>query len=99
MNIVDSGQLINISFVTADRRRGTGGKLIEVKQWAKVKEQTPDQNAHPGQMHTPKRDLARDPNHGLHKTFNISNPQNHSIHIHKVHYRLMVTLNGKTIIQ
>lgn len=98
MKIIDSGQLINIAFVTADRRRGTGGKYIELKQWAKVKE-TPNTDAHPGQLATPRRDLIKDPNHGLHKTFNICNPQNPAVHIHKVHYRLIHMLNGKRVVQ
>ncbi len=96
MKIIDSGELVNIAFVTADRRRGTGGKYISLKQWCKVR-QTPDSNALPGR--TPRRDLARDPNHGLNKTFNLHNPANPSVHPHKVHYRLVVELNGKSIIQ
>lgn len=96
--IIDRGELVNIDFVTADRRRGTGGKYISVKQWCKVQQQTPDQNALPKDIHTPKKDLVKDPGHRLNKTFNICNPRFPSLHIHKVHYRLFVRLNGKTVL-
>jgi hypothetical protein len=35
MREIDSGVSFDLVFITADRRRGTGGELIEVKDWQK----------------------------------------------------------------
>jgi len=95
---MDSGDLFDLSFITADRRRGIGGDYKEVKGYRKVqRESIPDTK--PGKLHRPKRELKRDPNHGAHKTINIYDPGNPNIHIYKVHYRLFDRFNGKTVIQ
>lgn len=99
MQIIDSGELFDIGFVTADRRRGTGGEYIQLKQWCKVKQDTPNQEVLPQDIRPPKKDLARDPNHRANKTFNIWNPRHSSAHIHKVHYRLFDRFNGKRVLQ
>jgi hypothetical protein len=96
--IIDSGELFDIGFVTADRRRGTGGDYKELKGYRKVMKEQVSEHL-PGKVHTPKRDLRKDPQHSVHKTFNICNPNNPNIHMHKVHYRLFDRFNGKTVLQ
>jgi len=94
---IDTGKPFNLAFVTADRRRGTGGEYIEVKNWQKVKED-PAPEALPGKPAL-KPELTKKPDHWIHKTFNIFNPANPKQHPIKVHYRLMDVFNGKRIIQ
>lgn len=93
---IDNGQPFDLVFLTADRRRGTGGEIREVKGWAKVKFD-PAETRLPGQF-SKKRELLKDPAHSTHKTINIFNPANDRDHIIKLHWRLMVFFNGKRII-
>jgi len=96
--IIESGVLFDLAFVAADRRRGTGGEYIDVKNWQKMMSAPAEENQ-PGKPESQKLQALKDPNHWLHKTFNIHNPTNRSVHPIKVHYRLMHRINGKTIIQ
>ncbi len=99
--LIDSGEPFDLGFVTADRRRGTGGEYKEVKGYRKVQKQA-NTTTLPGtaskQIRTAEK-LKSDPNHGLHKTINIFDPRNPKNHIVKVHYRLFDRFNGKTVLQ
>jgi hypothetical protein len=97
MKAIDSGEPFDLTFITADRRRGTGGKPKEVKGWAKLS--AADEERLPGQYRASKAVLLRDPGHFQHRTINIYNPNNPAEHPQKVHWRLMVFFNGKRIIQ
>lgn len=95
MAIINKGQPFNLDFVTADRRRGTGGDYTAVKGWMKLREDLPEEirPGHYKKKHEPRGDR----NNHQHKTFLIFNPANRS-HPITIHYRLMQVINGKTII-
>jgi hypothetical protein len=95
MALINSGKPFDLEFITADRRRGTGGKIISLKGWMKLREDMPAE-AFPG--YTKKIALKRDKANHQNKTFTVFNPQNKAVHPHTVHYRLMQVLNGKRII-
>ncbi|RYZ61453.1 MAG: hypothetical protein EOO14_04995 [Chitinophagaceae bacterium] len=89
---LDTGEPFNLEFVTADRKRGTGGELIKVQNWVKrcntddcvpltVGRQQPTTNR--------KRPT---------KTLVIFNPHNRIQHAISVHVRLLQIFNGKRII-
>lgn len=94
MKIIHSGVPFSAEIVTADRRRGTGGDLLTVKNWMKVNKE----NAIAGDIGINLGDTVRDPNHHLHKTVNIFNPANRKHHPTKLHFRLLVTFNGKRVL-
>lgn len=93
---IDSGEPFTMEFVTADRKRGTGGQLIEVKGWQKIIGEAADE-IRPG-GHRKKGDPLRNPNHRQHKTINIHNPANPRMHPISVHIRLMQVFNGQRIL-
>jgi hypothetical protein len=96
MAIINSGRPISsLEFVTADRRRGTGGDLVECRNWMKVQKDMPVEGR-PG-FHTKKHTPKVDRNNHSNKTFLIFNPANRSAHPITVHYRLMQSINGKHI--
>lgn len=95
---MDSGRPFDLVFITADRKRGTGGKLVTVKGWAKI---IGDHNAivrRPGEFRKVNA-VKKNPNHREHKTINIFNPSNDMDHSISVHWRLMQFFNGKRILQ
>jgi hypothetical protein len=97
VKLVDNGEAFDMEFVTADRRRGTGGKLIDVKGWVKKKGKPVDDTV-PGKHIRQKTDVKKDPNHWRHGTFNIENPGNKALHLYKVHIPLILTFNSKRVI-
>jgi hypothetical protein len=98
MRTIRSGVPFTLEFVTANRRTGKGGKLIKVKDWVKVSGE-PAIEKQPGKTATVKESANhKDPNHHIHKTFNIYNPANPKLPPMKVHYRLMLTFDNKKII-
>jgi hypothetical protein len=95
---VDSGEPFTMEFVTADRRRGTGGKWIRVENWVKKVGQ-PAENFPPGKIRRQSiQQPKKDPDHYRHGTFNIENPGNKALHLHKVHTVLIQTFNGKKVV-
>lgn len=98
MKLVDTGASFDMEFVTADRRRGTGGKLVDVKGWEKKVGQ-PVEDTVPGKYIRRKADnIRKDPEHYRHGTFNIFNPTNKALHLHKVHVPLILTFNSKRVV-
>jgi hypothetical protein len=99
MQFIESGRPFTLEFVTADVKRGTGGELIKVVNWQKVHGSKVDskENAK-GTSGATSDSTSHNPNHYQHKTFNIFNPANRQLHPHKVHFRLLISLNGKRII-
>lgn len=93
---IDKGHPFDLVFSTADRKRGTGGEIKEVKKWVKFKGDEVPENV-PGQL---RKDINRvtNPQHSKWKTFNIYQPNRPAIHPYKVHWRLMHFFNGKRII-
>lgn len=95
---IDGGEPFNLGFVTADRRRGTGGEYKEVTGFRKV-QKDPVPGIKLARPHRLSSELKRNPNHGVHKTINIYDPRDPKQHIIKVHYRLFDRFNGKTVLQ
>lgn len=96
MAMINSGKPIDLSFITADERRGTGGDLIEVKKWLKMRDDHKPGEAPSG--YTPTFTPKKDRQNHLNKTFTIFSPANRAVHPITVHYRLMTRLNGMRII-
>jgi hypothetical protein len=94
LSAAESGESLDLIFVTADRRRGTGGEIIEVKNWRKVDFDKPKTN---GKSHT-KTITRKNPNHWENKTINIFNPNNRLQHPISVHFRLIQFFNGKRVV-
>lgn len=95
---IDMGDPFDLVWITADRKRGTGGKIMRVEDWTKVKGSDSAETL-PGQFLQSNPVIRRNPNHFLHKTFNICNPRNPGERPKKVHWRLMIFFNGKRILQ
>lgn len=97
-----------MEFVTCDRRRGTGGELIEVRGWQLSGAAHPDFTPYREDLQCVKSvvakrrvesgELSKDPNHPQWGTVNIFNPANAGVHIHKVHLDLVQTFNGRRVI-
>lgn len=97
LKLMDGPEQFQMIFVTADRRRGTGGQLIEVKDWAKMSADAP-REMQAGKYRRKAMDISRQPNHWAHKTINIWNPNNKRVHPHKVHIRLIQFFNYKRVV-
>jgi hypothetical protein len=93
---MDSGAPFDITYITMDRRRGTGGEIRRRINWAKVKG-TPAETRLPGQFNKV-ASVAKNPQHLDHKTMNIFNPADPRDHIAKVHWRLITHFNGLRVI-
>src|SRR5699024_9871092 len=91
---LDSGEPFDMKFVKADRRRGTGGEIVEVRKWVKVQteERASAYTTMPSGGGKNKR-----PNHHHHKTLNIMNLRNPKTK-RKVHIRLICEFNGKQVL-
>lgn len=98
LKAMDTGKPFDLVFITADRRRGTGGKVKSVKGWAKIVGDAPVTERRPGEFKHIQA-LTKNPRHSKHKTINIFNPGNDRDHAISVHWRLMVFFNGKRILQ
>lgn len=99
LEILDTGEVFDLVFVTCDRKRGTGGELVSVQGWRKITGE-PITTATPGETRRKKSvSLSRDPNHQKHKTVNIYNPlAGGQVHPISVHIRLMQFFNNKRIL-
>lgn len=94
---LDGGEQFDMVFITADRRRGTGGKIKRVSNWVKIKGGEPVSRL-PGEF-SRKGGAKKNPQHLEHKTINIYNPVNPGDHAMKVHWRLIIFFNGKLVLQ
>ncbi len=84
----------DITYVTADKKRGTGGDIKQCRGWVKC-----DLSSQPEPILRKNKISyaeAKDPNHRLHKTRNIMNPVTREIR--KLHLRLIVEFNGKRVV-
>jgi hypothetical protein len=90
-------------WITADRRRGTGGEIISAEGWMIVSKETMEGEKNRKRMNkrnalnTEKKD-SKDPDHVTNGTVNVFNPANSGIHPHKVHYDLIQFFNGRRVI-
>lgn len=95
---LDTGEPFDLVFITADRRRGTGGKIKRVSNFVKIIGSEPVSSL-PGEFSRKGPTLKKDPRHTEHKTINIFNPGNPGDHATKVHWRLIIFFNGKRVLQ
>lgn len=95
---INSGKpFASLVFVTADRRRGTGGKLIECRKWMRLREDLPPESL-PGYLKVKYKRLVKTRGEKNRKDFVIFNPAQPAAHPITVHYWLMQSFNGKRII-
>lgn len=91
-----SGAPFSAEFIKADRKRGVGGELVEVKNWVKKREPKGPAD----QPLAPKVSKAKgkNPNSYDNRTVLIFNPANRLTHPIPVHMILIQTFNGKRVI-
>lgn len=99
LQAMDAGQPFDLIFITADRRRGTGGEVRTVTNYVKYKGQTISPRTMKRGSFTDKNTAVKNPSHSIHKTVNIYNPHDSRLHPYTVHWRLMCFFNGKRIVQ
>ena len=97
---MDTGQPFNIVYVTADRRRGTGGDIENLKNWVKHNASS-GHPANSAKGKPLKSSIAAklyecNPNNFQHKTRNILNLKSRKIQ--KLHLKLIVEYNGKNVL-
>jgi hypothetical protein len=93
INQIDSGEPFSMTYITADRKKGTGGQIKACKNWVKCDLATmPEPILRRNKMY----EVARDPKHIEHRTKNIMNPATRDIR--KVHIRLITEFNGKRVV-
>lgn len=94
---IDSGQHFDMVYVTADRRRGTGGELESLKNWVKhntFDSKKPTDREPKSRIATSLRDC--NPQNFRHKTRNVINLKSRKIQ--KLHLKLIVEFNGKNVL-
>ena len=102
--IIQSGEAFDMEFVTADRRRGTGGDLIVCEGWMILRkdDRSPVTDDRPDEEDNPSSAIlqpsSKDPHHALNGTVNVFNPANPGYHPITVHYELIQVFNGKRVI-
>jgi hypothetical protein len=87
--------IFDIKFVTADRKRGTAGEIIEVKEARKcidVRNGIPVFDKR--ESHNQDTSVSRNPNHYQNSTRNILLKNGR---IRKVHIRLIIEFNGQKV--
>lgn len=95
---MDGGEPFSMTFVTADRKKGTGGEIIRVANWVKARSSTGDGiSTNDKKKDVNKLILGKNPNHFKNKTRNIRNLRDHKM-IRKVHIRLICEFNGKKVV-
>lgn len=93
---MDAGQAFSIAFVTADKRKNTGGELIEVEKAYKSGYINPEDRKKMQQLQPASDMLNKSPNHYQNSTRNIVIASNSEVR--KLHVRLIRKFNGKTVL-
>jgi hypothetical protein len=94
--IFTSGRPFDLDFVTADRKRGTGGQYIRVKKHMLLRDSLPEEKQ--PDVYQEKFTRRRASGNTDNKTFRIFNPAHRSAHITSVHNLLIQSLNGKRVV-
>lgn len=94
-----TGQPFNMTYVEADRRRGTGGELRTLKGWVMHQPASVEEELKVKQNR--KSRIAKalyecNPMHSIHKTSNVTNLKSKAIL--KIHIKLIIEYNGKTVV-
>lgn len=99
IKIINSGRPFDsLEFVTADQRRGTGGDLVHKQRWQRITENMKMENLPTFFRRNFERQNNTHSGSRATKHFVIFNPASLKDHPITVHYWLMVSLNGKRII-
>jgi hypothetical protein len=104
---LQSGEPFDMVFITADRRRKTGGEIVNATGWIVCG--SSEESSKPGVKNNSKPKVLsseelpdtkepKDPHHKDHGTINIYNPANSGIHPISVHFDLIQFFNGKRVI-
>jgi hypothetical protein len=94
LEYMDTGQSFNITYVTADEKRGTGGKIIRYEGWQKCNLETiPEVILRRNKVFELGKKIRKE---GSAKNRLIINPATHDIRT--VHIRLICEFNGKRVI-
>lgn len=93
---MDAGQVFQISFVTADDQKNTGGELITVARARKHNWLSPADRKKQQQLQPVSSMVKKDPRHFANSTRNIQLLSNSDIR--KIHIRLIRTFNHKTVL-
>lgn len=96
ISAMGKGNPFDIEYVTADTRRGTGGKLVSHRHVV-LSNKMGRSNTGIG-LAEPRK--SKNPNHSAHSTFNIYVPseQNARERVKKVHLRLVTRFNGMEVL-
>lgn len=94
---LDTGDVFDITWITMDRRRGTGGEIRKKTNWAKVRGVVAEERV-PGKGSAAPVAVSRNPHHAQHKTINIFNPSDPRDPVAKIHWRLITHFNGARVI-
>lgn len=93
---MDAGQVFQISFITSDDQKGTGGELISVARARKHGWLSPAERKQQQRMQPSSNLLKKDPQHFANSTRNIQLLNNSDIR--KIHIRLIRKFNHKTVL-
>lgn len=96
VQLINSGVPVTVEFVEADRRRGTGGRLRKLVNWAILTKDidTSGLAAHVQRKQTWQRQKITLDN----EIIMMYDPDNNMKHPIPVHYWLLCTINGKRIV-
>lgn len=94
--LINSGVAVTIEYVEANRKKGTGGKLVKLTNWALLtKDVVVDGLA--GHFES-KQTWERQRKTMDKEIFMMYNPNNSMQHPKPVHYWLLCSLNGKRVV-
>lgn len=93
---MDAGHPFSIAFVTANKKKNTGGEWIEVDKAYKSGYLAPEDRKKMQQLQPASEMIKRAPNHYENSTRNIVIAANSEVR--KVHIRLIRKFNGKTVL-
>jgi hypothetical protein len=105
LRILHSGAVCSLTYVAADRKRGTGGKMIHIPQCVIYSEDpespttsisSEDASPPSGACPVNSGGSRRGASHYLHKTRNIYIPSTRKIQ--KLHIKLITRFNGKKVL-
>lgn len=95
VSIIHSGEWCSLRFITANVKKGTGGKVIDLQKCRIARRQPAHDDAeHKSSSITPAT-KQRDPNHNLHFTRNVELPNKRIITIHPI---LILRINNQAVL-
>ena len=93
LKLLESGDWVNIRYITADIIRKTGGKVIELSQCKILKKK--QVNVEVAAVYSYSSNVPRNPMHNEHFTRNVELPNGM---IRKVHPILITHINGNEVV-